>query len=65
MSSALALARDAAAAKIVSPAMVFIGESIRAAHKLQWFEQTSADRDAVLDGGFGSHIDCTRLIETG
>jgi uroporphyrin-III C-methyltransferase/precorrin-2 dehydrogenase/sirohydrochlorin ferrochelatase len=65
MSSALALARDAAAAKIVSPAMVFIGESIRAANKLQWFQPTCADRDAVLDGGFGSHINCTRLIETG
>ncbi|MDH4124355.1 MAG: siroheme synthase CysG [Gammaproteobacteria bacterium] len=65
ISSAIALARDAAAAKIVSPAMVFIGKSIRAASKLQWFEQSLADRSAVLDGGFGSHIDCARLIETG
>jgi hypothetical protein len=45
--------------------MVFVGESVRAAKQLQWFEQSFADRDAVLDDGFGSRIDCTRLIETG
>jgi len=65
ISSAFALARDAAAANIVSPAMVFVGESIRAASKLQWFEQSVRNRDAVLDGGFVSHIDCQQLIETG
>lgn len=65
ISSAFALARDAAALNIVSPAMVFVGESIRAAGKLQWFEQSFRNRDAVLDGGFVSHIDCQQLIETG
>ena len=65
ITSAGALLSDAKAAKVVSPAMVFLGESIRAASKLNWFEQSFADRDAVLDDGFGSHIDCSRLIETG
>jgi uroporphyrin-III C-methyltransferase/precorrin-2 dehydrogenase/sirohydrochlorin ferrochelatase len=65
ITTASALPNDADAAKIVSPAMVFVGESVRAAKQLQWFEQSFADRDAVLDDGFGSRIDCTRLIETG
>jgi uroporphyrin-III C-methyltransferase/precorrin-2 dehydrogenase/sirohydrochlorin ferrochelatase len=63
--SASALADDAQAASIVSPAMVFIGESIQSARKLQWFDETSAIGDTVLDDGFNSHIDCKRLIETG
>jgi uroporphyrin-III C-methyltransferase/precorrin-2 dehydrogenase/sirohydrochlorin ferrochelatase len=65
LTSASALADDAQAAKIVTPAMVFIGESIRSANKLRWFEGRAADRDTVLDDGFSSNIDCTRLIETG
>ncbi|MDA0707133.1 MAG: siroheme synthase CysG [Proteobacteria bacterium] len=65
ITSAKALQADATAAKVVAPAMVFLGESIRAANHLQWFEQSFTDRDAILDGGFGSHIDCNRLIETG
>ena len=65
ITSAAALAADAEAANIVSPAMVFIGEAIRAAKKLQWFEGDATHRDAVLDHGFNSHIDYTRLIETG
>lgn len=65
ITSAGALLADAKAAKVVSPAMVFLGESIRVASRLNWFEQSFADRNAVLDDGFGSHIDCKRLIETG
>jgi uroporphyrin-III C-methyltransferase len=65
MTSAFALADDARAANIVSPAILFIGESIRAAAKLQWFGETRTDRDTVLDDGFNSHLDCMRLIETG
>jgi len=65
MTSAVALADDARAASIVSPAILFIGESIRAAKKLQWFEESRADRDTVLDDGFHSHLDWPRLIETG
>ncbi len=63
--SAFALDEDASAAGIVSPAMVFIGESVQTAKQLQWFDGNSAQRDTVLDDSFNSHIDYTRLIETG
>jgi uroporphyrin-III C-methyltransferase/precorrin-2 dehydrogenase/sirohydrochlorin ferrochelatase len=65
ITSVTALADDASAANIVSPAILFIGESIRAANKLQWFTASIANSDTVLDGGFNSHIDCAGLIETG
>lgn len=65
MTTAFALQRDAQSKNIVSPAMVFIGESIAAAENLQWFEGKSAGRDTGLDESFNSNIDYLRLIETG
>ena len=63
--TAAALLSDAATKNIVSPAMVFVGEAIRSAEQLQWFEGKSADSDTVLDDSFDSHLDYLRLIETG
>ncbi len=65
ISSAAAVEDDAKKANIVSPAMIFIGESIRAAKKLQWFDGQSLNSDVVLDDLHTSHIDYLRLIETG
>jgi uroporphyrin-III C-methyltransferase/precorrin-2 dehydrogenase/sirohydrochlorin ferrochelatase len=65
LTTAFALEKDANDAKIVSPAMVFVGESIGAAKALQWFEEKSVERDTVLDDSFNSNIDYLRLIETG
>lgn len=65
ITSASALESDARSKNIVSPAMVFIGESIRAANSLQWFEGNTEGRDTGLDDSFNSHIDYLRLIETG
>jgi uroporphyrin-III C-methyltransferase/precorrin-2 dehydrogenase/sirohydrochlorin ferrochelatase len=65
ISSAAAVEDDAKKANIVSPAMVFIGESIRAAKKLQWFDGQSLNSDVILDDLHTSHIDYLRLIETG
>jgi siroheme synthase len=65
ISSAAAVEDDAKKANIVSPAMVFIGESIRAAEKLQWFDGQSLNSDVILDDLHTSHIDYLRLIETG
>ena len=69
ISSAAAVRDDAKKANIVSPAMVFIGESIRAAEQLQWFDGRLVDSDVnddvVLDDLHSSHIDYLRLIETG
>lgn len=65
ITTASALQEDARAANVVTPAMVFVGESIRAAKKLQWFEEKLQNIDASLDDDFDSHIDCRRLIETG
>jgi uroporphyrin-III C-methyltransferase/precorrin-2 dehydrogenase/sirohydrochlorin ferrochelatase len=63
--TAAALVADAGAKNIVSPAMVFVGEAIRTAKQLQWFEGKTEDSDTVLDDSFDSHIDYLRLIETG
>jgi uroporphyrin-III C-methyltransferase len=63
--TASALVADANAAKIVSPAMVFVGESIRAANSLQWFEGHSSNSETGLDDGFDTNIDYKLLIETG
>jgi siroheme synthase len=65
LSSAAAMEDDAMHADIVSPAIVFVGESIRAAEHLQWFDGQSVDSDVVLDGLHTSHIDYLQLIETG
>jgi siroheme synthase len=65
ISSAAAVEDDAKKANIVSPAMVFIGESIRAAEHLQWFDGRLVDSDVVLDDLHTSDIDYLRLIETG
>ena len=65
LSSAAAMEDDAMIANIVSPAMVFVGESIRAAEHLQWFDGQSVSSDAVLDDLHASHIDYLQLIETG
>lgn len=56
LSSAAAMEDDAMMANIVSPAMVFVGESIRAAEHLQWFDGQSVKSDAVLDDLHDSHI---------
>jgi hypothetical protein len=49
--------------------MVFIGDSVRAAEHLQWFDGRLVDSDAnddvVLDDLHTSDIDYLRLIETG
>ena len=65
ITTASALVADAHSAKIVSPAMVFVGESIRAANSLQWFEGHSSNSEAGLDDGFDTNIDYKLLIETG
>ncbi len=65
LSSAAAMEDDAMYANIVSPAIVFVGESIRAAEHLQWFDGQSVNSDVVLDGLHTSHIDYLQLIETG
>ena len=65
LSSAAAMEEDAMNANIVSPAMVFVGESIRAAEHLQWFDAQSVNSDVILDGLHTSHIDYLQLIETG
>ena len=65
ISSAIAVEVDAKRANIVSPAMVFIGESIRAAEHLQWFDGQTVNDDVVLDDLHTSHIDYLQLIETG
>ncbi len=65
ISSATAVNDDAKKANIVSPAMVFIGESVRAAEHLQWFDGQSVNDDVVLDDLHTSHIDYVQLIETG
>ncbi len=65
LSSAAAMEDDAMNANIVSPAIVFVGESIRAAEHLQWFDGQSVNSDVVLDGLHTSHIDYLQLIETG
>jgi len=65
LSCAADLEEDARVAGIVSPAIVFIGASVAAAHKLHWYDKNSAACDTVLDDGFHSHIDYSRLIETG
>ena len=64
-SSVAALEDDATRANLVSPAIVFIGESIKAAEHLQWFDGQSVNDDVVLDDLHTSHIDYLRLIETG
>ena len=65
ITTASALVADAHSAKIVSPAMVFVGESIRAANSLQWFEGHSSNGETGLDDGFDTNIDYKLLIETG
>ena len=65
LSSAAAMEDDAMNANIVSPAIVFIGESVRAAEHLQWFDGKSVSSDVVLDDLHTSHIDYLQLIETG
>lgn len=65
VTSARALENDAKLQDIVSPAMVFVGESIAAANALQWFEGKTEGRDTGLDDSFNSNIDYIRLIETG
>ena len=65
LSSIAAMEEDAMNASIVSPAMVFVGESIRAAEHLQWFDGQSVKSDVVLDDLHTSHIDYLQLIETG
>ena len=63
--SAAAMEDDTMKAEIVSPAMVFVGESIKAAEQLQWFDGKMVDRDVVLDVSRNLHIDYLQLIETG
>ena len=65
LSSAAAMEDDAMHANIVSPAIVFVGESIRAAEHLQWFDGQAVNSDVVLDDLHTSHIDYSQLIETG
>lgn len=65
MTSTIAMEDDAKKKNIVSPAIVFIGESIKAAEHLQWFDGQSVDSDVVLDDLHTSHIDYLQLIETG
>jgi len=65
LSSAAAMEDDAMNANIVSPAIVFVGESIRAAEHLQWFDGQAVNSDVVLDDLHTSHIDYSQLIETG
>jgi len=65
LSSAAAMEDDAMNANIVSPAIVFVGESIRAAEHLQWFDGQAVNGDVVLDDLHTSHIDYLQLIETG
>ena len=65
LSSAAAMEDDAMIANIVSPAMVFVGESIRAAEHLQWFDGKLVSSDVVLDDRHASHINYLQLIETG
>ena len=65
LSSAAAMEDDAMKANIVSPAIVFVSESIRAAEHLQWFDGQTVNSDAILDDLHTSHIDYLQLIETG
>ncbi len=65
LTSTAAMEGDAMNAKIVSPAIVFVGESIGAAEHLQWFDGQSVNSDVVLDDLHTSHIDYLQLIETG
>ena len=65
ISSAVAMERDSTSAQIVSPAMVFIGESVRQAEHLQWFDGKAVDCDVALDDPLTTNIDYPRLIETG
>ena len=65
ISSAAAMESDSTRAQIVSPAMVFIGESIRQAERLQWFDSQYLNSDVVLDDQRTTNIDDPRLIETG